>query len=154
MPPRGGGTSRRGRCRSYGKPPRPSRECQREHWRERRCARGAPVSMSPGTGVPGGVAGARRGIAGKRILLVDDDGALRSSLAEQLRLFEEFSTLEAETGAAALDIARTDHVDAVLLDVGLPDMDGREVCRLLRRNGLSAPIIMLTAADSDADAIL
>lgn len=101
-----------------------------------------------------GFPGARRSSAGKKILLVDDDVALRQSLAEQLRLFEEFATVEAESGSQALDIAKTDHVDAVLLDIGLPDMDGREVCRLLRRNGVSAPIIMLTAADSDADAIL
>src|SRR5690606_37560644 len=106
--------------------------------------------MAPAMGAPA----ARRISAGKKILLVDDDTVLRSSLAEQLRLFEEFSTVEAETGAAALEVIKTDHVDAVLLDVGLPDMDGREVCRLLRRNGLSAPIIMLTAADSDAEAIL
>ncbi len=101
-----------------------------------------------------GLPGARRGSAGKKILLVDDDVALRQSLAEQLRLFEEFATVEAESGSQALAIVKTDHVDAVLLDIGLPDMDGREVCRLLRRNGISAPIIMLTAADSDADAIL
>lgn len=101
-----------------------------------------------------GFPGARRSSAGKKILLVDDDVALRQSLAEQLRLFEEFATVEAESGSQALDIAKTDHVDAVLLDIGLPDMDGREVCRLLRRNGVSAPIIMLTAADSDADTIL
>ena len=101
-----------------------------------------------------GAAGVRRASAGKKILLVDDDMALRQSLAEQLRLFEEFATVEADSGAAALAAARDDHVDAVLLDIGLPDMDGREVCKLLRRHGVSAPIIMLTAADSDADAIL
>ena len=101
-----------------------------------------------------GRTGAPRGTAGKRILLVDDDAALRQSLAEQLRLFEEFTTVEADSGSAALEAIKGDHVDAVLLDIGLPDMDGREVCRLLRRNGVSAPIIMLTAADSDADAIL
>ena len=101
-----------------------------------------------------GRTGTPRGTAGKRILLVDDDATLRQSLAEQLRLFEEFTTIEADSGAAALEAIKGDHVDAVLLDIGLPDMDGREVCRLLRRNGVSAPIIMLTAADSDADAIL
>lgn len=101
-----------------------------------------------------GAAGVRRATAGKKILLVDDDMALRQSLAEQLRLFEEFATIEADSGAAALAAVKDDHVDAVLLDIGLPDMDGREVCKLLRRHGVSAPIIMLTAADSDADAIL
>ncbi len=93
-------------------------------------------------------------LTGKKILLVDDEEALRISLSEQLRLHEEFVTTEAETGAAALAAAKSDYFDAILLDVGLPDMDGREVCRLLRRNGVKAPIIMLTGADTDADAIL
>ncbi|MGH6931814.1 MAG: response regulator transcription factor [Dongiaceae bacterium] len=92
--------------------------------------------------------------AGKKILLVDDDKPLRQSLAEQFRLHEEFQTTEAETGGAALEICKNDRFDAIILDVGLPDMDGREVCRLLRRGGVSAPIIMLTGAGTDADAIL
>jgi DNA-binding response OmpR family regulator len=90
----------------------------------------------------------------KKILLVDDDDALRQSLREQLHLHEEFSTVEADTGSKALEAAKENHFDAVLLDVGLPDLDGREVCRLLRRNGVKCPIIMLTAHDSDADTIL
>jgi DNA-binding response OmpR family regulator len=93
-------------------------------------------------------------VVGKKILLVDDDDPLRQSLSEQLRLHEEFETIEVDTGAAAIEITRKDHFDAILLDVGLPDMDGREVCRLLRRNGVKSPVIMLTAAESDADTIL
>jgi DNA-binding response OmpR family regulator len=92
--------------------------------------------------------------AERRVLLVDDDRALRQSLIEQLNLGNEFDCREAETGRAALDLAGKERFDAVLLDIGLPDMDGREVCRLLRRAGLSAPIIMLTGADSDSDTIL
>jgi DNA-binding response OmpR family regulator len=94
------------------------------------------------------------GTKGKKILLVDDDESLRQSLGEQLRLHEEFSTLEADNGADALTLAKGEYFDAILLDVGLPDMDGREVCRLLRRNGVKSPVIMLTAAESDADTIL
>ena len=90
----------------------------------------------------------------KKILLVDDDAALRQSLAEQLSRLEEFGTAEAETGAEAIARAREGQYDAVLLDVGLPDMDGREVCRLLRRAGFAAPVIMLTGADSDSDTVL
>src|SRR3546814_8379472 len=90
----------------------------------------------------------------KKILLVDDDDILRKSLAEQLHLHEEFVTIGAPTATAALEAVRREHFDIVLLDVGLPDMDGREACRLLRRSGLSVPIIMLTGADSDADTIL
>jgi len=90
----------------------------------------------------------------KRILLVDDDEALRQSLAEQLQLHEEFETAEAADGAAGLALAREGGFAAVLLDVGLPDMDGRDLCRLMRREGVRCPIIMLTGASTDADTIL
>jgi DNA-binding response OmpR family regulator len=92
--------------------------------------------------------------AGRRILIVDDDQALRNSLAEQLQLHEEFETSGVGTAAEALDTVKSHYFDAILLDVGLPDMDGRELCRLMRRNGVRAPIIMLTAAEGDANAIL
>jgi len=104
----------------------------------------APAPASPST---------QRG-AGKTILVVDDDRALRESLAEQLRLLEEFTVVEADCGGAALEAAKQQRFDAVLLDVGLPDLDGRDVCRLLRRAGVAAPIVMLTAADGEADTIL
>jgi len=91
---------------------------------------------------------------GKKILLIDDDDALRDSLSEQLRLHEEFVTTEAASAADALEVTKDEYFDAILLDVGLPDMDGREVCRLLRRNGVKSPIIMLTGHDTDADQIL
>lgn len=90
----------------------------------------------------------------RKLLLVDDDEALRSTLSEQLRLHEEFSVSEAPSGARGLEMAKSEYFDAVLLDVGLPDMDGRDLCRLLRRAGVKAPIIMLTGMDSDADQIL
>ncbi len=90
----------------------------------------------------------------KRILLVEDDEALRDSLSEQLKLHEEFETVEASNAAETLDLTKTQRFDLILLDIGLPDMDGREVCRLLRRNGLKTPIIMLTGADTEADTIL
>ena len=91
---------------------------------------------------------------GKKILLIDDDDELRDSLSEQLRLHEEFATTEAASAADALEVTKDEYFDAILLDVGLPDMDGREVCRLMRRNGVKAPIIMLTGHDTDADQIL
>jgi len=91
---------------------------------------------------------------GRRILIVDDDDTLREMLREQLALHEEFVTEGAETGAQAIELAKSDYFDVIILDVGLPDMDGREVCRLMRRNGVTSPIIMLTGADTDADTIL
>ena len=92
--------------------------------------------------------------ADKRILLVDDDDPLRETLREQLELTEGFATDEAATGGEAIEKTKAEHFDLVLLDVGLPDLDGREVCRLMRKGGMAAPIIMLTASDTDADAIL
>ncbi|WP_259781802.1 response regulator transcription factor [Aestuariispira ectoiniformans] len=93
-------------------------------------------------------------MTGKKILLVDDDNALRQSLAEQLRLHEEFDTVEEATATEGVERAKTEHFDAILLDVELPDMDGREACRLLRRNEVKCPIIMLTAHSTDSDQIL
>ena len=90
----------------------------------------------------------------KTILIVDDDPDLRGALAEQLRLHEEFRTAEAQTGGEAVRQAREHKPDLVLLDVDLPDMDGRETCRLLRKAGVGAPVIMLTAASTDSDTIL
>jgi len=90
----------------------------------------------------------------KRILIVDDDEALREALAEQLGLHEEFASQIEGTAADGLEAARQTHTDLILLDVGLPDMDGREACRLMRKAGVTVPIIMLTAADSEADTIL
>jgi DNA-binding response OmpR family regulator len=92
--------------------------------------------------------------AGRKILIIDDDPALRHSLAEQLQLHEEFLAAEAETAAQALELTKQQHFDAILVDVGLPDMDGRELCRLMRRGGVRTPILMLTGADSDSDTIL
>ncbi len=91
---------------------------------------------------------------GKKILLVDDDDALRQSLSEQLRLYEEFVIGEAATGGEALEAIKQDYYDVIVLDVGLPDMDGHEVCRLMRRSGVKSPIIMLTGQTTDADQIL
>ncbi len=88
------------------------------------------------------------------ILLVDDDEMLRSVLAEQLRLHNEFRTQEVGTAKEAVEAVASEQFDAVLLDVGLPDMDGRELCRTMRQNGVRVPIIMLTGVNTDADTVL
>jgi len=93
-------------------------------------------------------------MATRRILIVDDDGTLRQSLAEQLELNEEFDCIECGTAARALEMVSSNRFDTIVLDVGLPDMDGRELCRLLRRAGVQVPIVMLTGADGESDTIL
>lgn len=90
----------------------------------------------------------------KKILLVDDDDDLREALGEQLVMSEEFDVFEAGNGQDAMTHAKDVIYDLVILDVGLPDTDGRELCRLMRKQGVKSPIIMLTGHDSDADTIL
>ncbi|HEX8570547.1 MAG TPA: response regulator transcription factor [Caulobacteraceae bacterium] len=89
----------------------------------------------------------------KTILIVDDDVDLRGALAEQLSFGEEFRVVEAGAGAEGVEAARTAKADLILLDVDLPDMDGRTVARRLRDEGVGAPIIMLTAASGEEDTI-
>ena len=90
----------------------------------------------------------------RTILIVDDDADLREMLVEQLSLYEEFEVLEEATAAKGVQSARAGIVDLLIMDVGLPDMDGREAVKLLRKGGFKAPIIMLTGHDTDSDTIL
>ena len=90
----------------------------------------------------------------KKILLVDDEDGLRNTIAEQLEMYDEFETHQCDTAQGGVSAAKDDHFDLIMLDVGLPDMDGREACKVMRKNGVKSPIIMLTAMDSDADTIL
>lgn len=90
----------------------------------------------------------------RKILLVDDDETIRETLADQFSLYDEFETQTLEKACDAIKHVKGEHVDLVIMDVGLPDMDGREAVRLMRRNGLASPIIMLTGHDTDSDTIL
>ena len=90
----------------------------------------------------------------KKILLVDDDDDLREALGEQLVMTEDFDVFEAASGHEAMEKVKAGLFDLVILDVGLPDTDGRELCRLMRKQGVKCPILMLTGHDSDADTIL
>ena len=90
----------------------------------------------------------------KKILLVDDDDDLREALSEQLIMTEDFDVFEAANGADGMSRAKEAIYDLVILDVGLPDTDGRELCRLMRKQGVKSPIMMLTGHDGDADTIL
>ena len=91
----------------------------------------------------------------KKILLVDDDELLCEALVDQFGVHDDFAVEPLLTAAAAIERVKEEaHIDLMLLDVGLPDMDGREACRVMRKNGFKSPIIMLTGADSEADTIL
>ncbi|MAC00555.1 response regulator transcription factor [Rhodobacteraceae bacterium] len=90
----------------------------------------------------------------KTILLIDDDDDLREALTEQFVMTEEFAVVEAGTGADALQHLKNGLFDLLIVDVGLPDTDGRELCRLMRKQGLKTPVIMLTGHATDADTIL
>jgi DNA-binding response OmpR family regulator len=89
----------------------------------------------------------------RRILIVDDDVALRSSLREQLDLLGQYEIAEAGTLAEAAQALKDEIVDLMILDVNLPDGDGREGCRRMRSQGYKGPVIMLTARDTENDAV-
>ena len=90
----------------------------------------------------------------RTLLIVEDDDLLRHALKEQLAAQGDFAAIdEASDGAAALASVKGKVFDVILLDIGLPDMDGRAVCQRMRDTGVRSPIIMLTAADSEDDTI-
>lgn len=88
----------------------------------------------------------------RTLLVVDDDADLRGALAEQLEL-EDFRVVQAGAGEAGFALAQAERPDLLILDVDLPDTDGRDLCRRLREAGIAAPVIMLTGAAGDVDAI-
>jgi DNA-binding response OmpR family regulator len=92
--------------------------------------------------------------AKKKILIVDDDDVLRTTLKDQLSLHDEFLVTDAATATLGVKALKADPANLVVLDVNLPDMDGREACKIMRRNGFKGPVIMLTGQASDADVIL
>ena len=90
----------------------------------------------------------------KKILLIDDDVDLREALSELLIMTDDFDVFEGGDGAEASEKIKQQAYDMVVLDVGLPDIDGRELCRLIRKQGVKCPILMLTGHDTDSDTIL
>jgi len=89
----------------------------------------------------------------RRILVVDDDADLRQILVDQLKGEADFEIVEAATANDALKAVRESNVELTILDVGLPDMDGREAVKLMRQDGYNSPVLMLTGHDTDADEI-
>lgn len=89
-------------------------------------------------------------VSGLRILLVEDDLELRELLARGLE-HEGFAVVGARTGSEAMQRVRETPPDALVIDVGLPDADGRDLCQALRARGVQAPVLFLTARDAMSD---
>src|SRR6202046_4393546 len=86
------------------------------------------------------------------LLVVDDEPFLRDAVADSLR-FLGFDVATADCGTQALRLAREQQFELMVLDVMLPDTDGFEVVRRLRRDGYRVPVIFLTARDTQADKV-
>ena len=90
----------------------------------------------------------------KNLLIVDDDTDLREALKDQFERHEGFAIETAATAGEGVSKAESSKPDLIILDVELPDMDGRDACKLMRKHDVRAPIVMLTGCDTDADTIL
>lgn len=111
-----------------------------------------PSAPGPGRGrrESAGI-GDNRTVTSHRVLVVEDDPGLRAILARGLRE-EDFDVLTAGDGAGALRAVRSrTRVDAVVLDIGLPDSDGRDVCHAMRAGGIDVPVVFLTAHNTLPD---
>jgi two-component system OmpR family response regulator len=91
-------------------------------------------------------------MSAERLLLVDDDDNLRSMLQAALR-HNGFDVVSVATGRAALEAVTAQAPDLVVLDLMLPDLDGFDVCRRLRAEGLTTPVLFLTARDGTEDKV-
>jgi two-component system alkaline phosphatase synthesis response regulator PhoP len=89
----------------------------------------------------------------RRLLLVEDDPTLRQALSFNLTR-EGYDVAAAADGESALEAARSDRLDLILLDVMLPGMSGVEVLRVLRREGVSTPVIILSAKGDEIDRVV
>lgn len=88
-----------------------------------------------------------------RILVVEDDPAILRGLADNLR-FESHEVLTATDGEVACTLIREKHPELIILDLMLPRLSGYEVCRRMRSEGVTTPIVMLTARGEEADRVL
>jgi DNA-binding response OmpR family regulator len=112
------------------------------------------IPERPGKEFQGLRAGAVAVSGTKKIIIIDDDDLLRDTLKDQFSLHDEFHVTEAATASAGIKLVKAEHADLVILDVNLPDMDGREACKVMRRGGYKGPVIMLTGQSSESDTIL
>ena len=90
----------------------------------------------------------------KKALIVDGDRDLQEMLKEQFEVNGEFLTDSVNSGRAAIDKTLEQYYDIILVEAGLPDIDGRAVCKVMRKNGIKSPIVMLSKTDTDEETIL
>lgn len=88
-----------------------------------------------------------------RVLVIEDELGLAQSIVDALQ-FHGYTALHAPTGVAGLSLAAEITPDAIILDIMLPDMDGFEVCRVLRSKDVNIPVLMLTARSDEVDRII
>ena len=89
----------------------------------------------------------------KRILVVEDDAAIRNGLEEVLAA-EHYHVLIAVNGTQALSLGKKENLDVIILDLGLPDINGEDVCQQLRDAGVPTPILMLTSKSQEMDKVM
>jgi DNA-binding response OmpR family regulator len=89
----------------------------------------------------------------KTILIIEDDPSIRQGLSETFEA-EHFTVLAAANGEKGYQAARHEHIDLIVLDLMLPDKNGEEICRDLRRDGFNTPILMLTSKTDEVDKIM
>jgi DNA-binding response OmpR family regulator len=89
----------------------------------------------------------------KRILIIEDDPAISKGLQESLE-DEHYQVISAEDGKEGYDLANKEKPDLILLDLMLPSMNGQDICRKLREDGLTMPILMLTSKREETDKVL
>ena len=89
----------------------------------------------------------------KTILIVEDDAAIVKGLEDALKA-EHFNTLAAGTAEKGYTMAKRENIDLIILDLILPDKNGEEVCRDLRRDGVNTPILMLTSKKEEMDKVI
>jgi len=89
----------------------------------------------------------------KKILIIEDDPAVVEGLKEHLKN-EHFDVIASDSGEKGYQMAKTENVDLILLDLILPDIDGTDVCRRLRNDSIHTPVVMLTGRKDEIDKII
>ena len=92
-------------------------------------------------------------IMGKTILIVEDDTGIRVILQDTLTS-QGYDVVTAENGIKGWELAKELRPDLVILDVMLPLMDGFEICKKIRKEGITSPVMMLTVRDEEVDKVL